>query len=389
MAKNLRQKVEHAKGAGKAFIGVEVSWQFGRGPKDATAVSIERTRVRDAFGPFGDFVPDLELEEIVKRSMHRKWNRALGLKTKVRPEEMPKHNADTPAAWGLYYTVPIQGESGDDQACGARVRIEAGRAVCLPPEGVVSFTSEQEVQDCKRYGDAVADWINERIINAVNHDISDALASLCRRLGGMPRHPNGGVYFMPPTERTDQFLEVLERLQQLTEDRRSENQFFSDPAMQFADPRDADDINARTFSRVVVHGIEAEIGRLEKELKQMVERNARDNTWVKKQAECAELMARAENFALILADKLDSIKQSAEVMRQKFGSAAEAAAKVKAEAAVAFAGTKQNKRKSKAKPAAEPAPKPEPAPAPKVEPKPEEKPLGAFTQADIDALFGG
>lgn len=180
-------------------IGVELSWSFGDG--GAECVSIERQRmyaILEAAGYDAAVLPVMDVAAVLQRVAIIAPNiRTAKVAILANPDK------DTPRAYGIYYRV-VGDESGDDWLCGARIRGDLDRVVCLAPE-------HGEYEDGSQ---AIADTIvrrcNHIIGHLINHDLSRLLAVVGGQMGWITRRRHrGGVYFVRNGVPAQQFVDLL------------------------------------------------------------------------------------------------------------------------------------------------------------------------------------
>ncbi len=277
-------------------IGVEVSWSFGDG--DALAVKIPRHIARTIFSDHG-FDPDL-IEDTDAPSAIATASRVVKGRTKrIVVKEMKRKRDDTSKAFAIYSVQSVEGESGDDLVCGARVRVEHDRIVCRTPEG-----DPVGLPECIQVGDGFADNANEIIDNAINGDISKALLGIGWSQGWISRRRNkGGVYMLANTQRAARFVELLQALQAATAHHRINNQFMAAPSEVYAKP-----LSVSTWKQATQVQFADKTDALLKDLALMQrDDKMRDKTVQQHADACDALLAQAEQHKLLLADNLASV----------------------------------------------------------------------------------
>jgi hypothetical protein len=300
-----------------AAVGIEVSWSFGKG--DADAVRLPRGDVRALFGAngFTDYVgPKSEIEALKHAADIARPGRGCIIRQLARPRK------DTPIAFGICVVNAVTGESGDDVDCGARVRFDGGKAVCLPPEGKAAE------RGCMIIGERMADLANDLFSFVLNKDISDALLQVGYELNWIGRRRNkGGVYFLlaragaPEAQRSERFVNLVHALRDLSERTPSTEKFNPEIIEVYPRPL-ANEMIAGSAKASFDHEVE----RLSKELDRMlVDGKMREGTMEKRADECDAILSRAEQYRSWLQESTDELAGKLSAIRDKFRAAFEAA----------------------------------------------------------------
>lgn len=355
-----------ARSAGEAFLGVEVSWDMG---ENATDMQIPRDRFEQLFrdaGAYEDlFKPVQTPENNLPRASRIGWSSQLGIDSKtITVKQLSRPDKDTPLAFGVYYRISVEGER-DRWELGARVRVNkaTGAVEVHPPQDADDYPSES----AHKWGDAMADYANRSEHTAFNTHVSDMLIAFGAQLGWVSRRVSGGVYFLPQ-ELGERFMQVLDGLEALTSD--SKVHFEGNSTPQYADPR-----TLQTWQRRTTQTFDQEIASLTSKLADMTSRdNVRESSFDLRVAECAALIARAEQYSAILQDQLAPLKGALEKLKGQFGDAQAALQAAKGKADAAFAGI-QDQAENK------------PAKTPKAQAQ-AKAPTVARSKAVLDRLFG-
>lgn len=305
-------------------IGVEVSWSFGCG--DADAVRLPRDVVINVLGEcdLGGadlYIPEKDSGDALK---HAAKICRPGKHHIVRELERPRK--DTPRAIGVYKVAAVEGESGDDVTCGARVRCEP-RAVCLAPEGGAADDG------CMRIGQRVADAANDLLDNAYNKDLSEMLLAIGDDLNWISRRRNkGGVYFvLARTEyermMAERFVRLLKGLEALSALEDCE-QFRAEIVEVYPKP-----LAMGTITEAARSSFEASIDRMTRELDRMTaDGKMRETTIGRRADECDELIRRAEQYRFFLEGAVDKLAGRLGKIRDRFSAElSEAAESAKAD----------------------------------------------------------
>lgn len=323
------QKFAAARGAGDAFLGVEVSWDLG---DSATALQIPREQFEALFKAAGAspglFDKPPTPESSLPLAARIGWSHTIGVDSgTISVKQLSRPDKDTPLAFGVYYRVSVEGER-DRWELGARVRVEAGLVVVQPPQDADSFPSEA----AQKWADAIADYANRCPSTVFNHEISVTLIAFGAQLGWVTRRSCGGVYFLPG-EYGERFMQVLDGLEMLTSGTDTRVQFQGNATPQYADPR-----TLQTWQRRTVQTFDDEIVQLTAKLKDMTSRdNVRESSFDLRVAECAALLQRAEQYAAVLQEHLDPFKSALATLQQSFGDAQAKLREAKGRADTAFA----------------------------------------------------
>lgn len=300
-----------------AAIGIEVSWSFGKG--DADAVRLPRDNVRALFtdNGFTDYVgPKSEIEALKHAADIARPGRGFIIRQLARPRK------DTPIAFGIYSVNTVTGESGDNVDCGARVRFDGGKAVCLPPDGKAAE------RGCMVIGERMAAFSNDLFSYVLNKDISDALLQVGYELNWIGRRRNkGGVYFLlaragePEAQRSERFVNLLHALRDLSESTPKTEQFNPEII----------EVYPRPLANEMIAGsakasFEYEVERLSKELDRMLaDGNMREGTMEKRADECDAILSRAEQYRSWLQESTDELAEKLNTIRDQFRAAFDAA----------------------------------------------------------------
>lgn len=291
-------------------IGVEVSWSFGCG--DADAVKLPRSKVEDLLSECGFGADRLLAKDSGDALKHAAKICRPGKHHIVRELERPRK--DTPRAIGVYRVAAVEGESGDDVSCGARVRCEP-RAVCLPPEGGAAD------ENCMRIGERVAQAANELMDTAYNADLSAMLLSIGESLNWVSRRRNkGGVYFLlarRPAEKglAEKFVALLKGLERLSRDQECEP-FRAEVIEVYPKP-----LAMGTITEAARSSFEAAIDRMTRELDRMTtDGKMRETTIGKRADECDSLIQRAEQYRYFLEGAVDKLSGRLGKIRDRFRS---------------------------------------------------------------------
>lgn len=319
-----------ARGAGEAFLGVEVSWDMG---ENAVDMHIPRDQFEELFCSAGAtedlFRPRQTPENNLPKASRIGWSYQLGIDSKtITVKQLSRPDRDTPLAFGVYYRISVEGER-DRWELGARVRVSkaTGQVEVHPPQGAMQFPSE----DAKTWGQAMADYANRSEYTAYNGHVSDMLILFGNRLGWVSRRVSGGVYFLPG-ELGERFITVLDGLENLTAD--AKVRFEGNVTPQYADPR-----TLQTWKRRTSQSFDQEIASLTERLKDMTSRpNVRESSFDLRVAECGALIQRAEQYSAVLQDHLAPLKAALEKLKTQFGNAQVQLRQAKGRADVAFAG---------------------------------------------------
>ena len=113
---------------------------------------------------------------------------------KLKTSEFSRKRGDTSRSIGVYAIAAVEGESGDNWPCVARVRVDlaAGVAVALPPEGGAGLAVGLE------HAAKMAAWANYLIGNVGSRDLSGPVVARIQSLGGVTLFGRkSGVYFVP------------------------------------------------------------------------------------------------------------------------------------------------------------------------------------------------
>ena len=290
-------------------LGVEVSWSFGDG--NAEAVELDREEVIALFDLNGfDVSEQLEMtEDDAIRRAHRYTSQGKNIAIK----EMARPNKDTPRAYGVYKRIAIEGESGDDWQCHARVRVHGNAIVCLDPEDV-TYPIDPEI---KAIGDKMADLANKCLTRIMNVDLSNALTAVGSGLGWISRRRNsGGVYFILQDSHNTagRFVSLLQELAACTEGEKRARQFI--PQIQEVYPKP---LTMASWKGSAIDSFEAEIATLRAKVATMLkDGKMRSKTMEKHADECDRLMGLAERYQVLVQDQLGPIVDDLAKLRAQF-----------------------------------------------------------------------
>lgn len=345
-------RFNQARAAGDAFLGVEVSWDLGEYARDVTIPREQFEQLfLDAGAPPEMFTPKPTPENSLPRACRIGWSIALKIDPKIiKVTQLSRTENDSSLAFAVLYRISVEGEK-DRWETGARVRIEQGIAQVRPPAEMQHFPS----RDAERWAQACADYANERSYTAFNADVSDALVQFGNYLGWVSRRQSGGVYFLPGTL-GEAFMQVLDGLERLAE--RDDRQYFEgNSTPQYADPR-----TLQTWKRRTVGTFEDEIKRLTTKLKDMTSRdNVRVSSFDNRTTECALLVTRAQQYASVLQDQLDPLREQLELLKSQFGDAQQKLSEAKSRGDDAFSSiNKMTEAQTRKQQQQKKAPRPEP-----------------------------
>lgn len=325
------ERFDVARGAGDAFLGMEVSWDMG---DSATDVAVPRSALsavlKQLFGN-DDALPQGNAAENLASSARRGWTQALSIRADlISVKAFPKTDSDAVASWGVYYRVARDGER-DEFELGARVRATvAGNVVVEPPPDQLTVTSVI----AERVAEAIAAHANACEHTAFNGHISEMLVTVGRLHHWVARRAAGGVYFLPG-ESGKKFMQLLDALEALTlapDQRRSK--FAGQATPQYADPRTLAVWHERT-----TQSFREQVVTLREKLADMTSRgNTRLSSFDNRVTECAELIRVADDFGTVLLEELAPLQAELEALRREFGDAQARLAQRNAEIANVFEG---------------------------------------------------
>jgi hypothetical protein len=287
----VRSSQEHAIASGATHIGDIVSY-------DATALRIQRTELGELFETHGhtDLIPaTIEPSVALSRAAGKPLPKGLMTKAFGKPKK------DTSYAVGVYVLVPKDGEAGDAFQCGARVRIENGSAVALPPEG------EAPVSECLEVAERIAKDANELIHYAETTDVTAAVVSVITGpYRGIAMRRRGGVYFVRP-EFSAPWQALALGLAKYG---------FKDLSY----PMAGDGRSQKAAAHMVRHSLEQELADLRKQLSELDSgtRGTRDSTVEKRVADCEALVSKAELYESILGDWLGEVRSGIDRVKGAF-----------------------------------------------------------------------
>jgi len=299
----------------RSAVGIEVSWSFGAG--DADAVKLPRAAVSELMTDLGYRVPDAigskDESDALKHAL-RITRKGAGFILR----ELERPNKDTPIAVGVYRVTGVDGERGDAVECGARVRFESGRAVCLAPEGAAGDP------DCLRIGQRTAEIANELADTAYNKDLSNALLDLGGSLNWISRRANkGGVYFILARKDThesataERFVKLLHGLRDLSRRTAGSEPFRAEIIEVFPRP-----LANATIAEAATESFTAEVARLSADLDRMIQGGVmRESTMAARAEECDRVIARAEQYRVWMKEHVDTIGQKLAAIRDRFQAA--------------------------------------------------------------------
>lgn len=288
-------------------MGADFCWSFGDG--DAEACKLPREIVRDLFSSLGfnpALIDELDVSEAMKRAMgiaHRGKNIVI--------KELKSPHKDTPKAFGIYQVQGVQGESGDNIVCGARVRVHGARnqpVICLPPEG------RDEIPECMKVGDDMVRIVTELTSNVLNRDLSQAILAVGGKLGWISRRKNkGGVYYLHRTD-AERFATLLKGIQGMTAHMPRDAQFIPHITEQYDRPLTID-----SWSGAALDHYEAKVGQLVKDLDRVfAEGNMREKTLLMRADECDDILKEANKYAMFLKGSLQPLEARLKKIRSTF-----------------------------------------------------------------------
>jgi hypothetical protein len=290
----------------KDAIGIEVSWSFGDG--DAEAVTLPRDLVRNALmhhGFKGELIENPSEDTVLRTALQT----VKGRSKEIVVQELRRPRKDTPRAVGVYQVQAKEGESGDNMVCGARVRIEAGRIVALPPEG------GDVIYACMAVASDLARMANSLLDNCVNRDISNALVDIGWGSAWITRRRNsGGVYFIPAGDRAERFLALLKALEVATSHELRTRQFVPQVMEVYPKP-----LTMSMWSASARDQYDAQVADLVVELRKMeADGTMRESTVQKRADECDRLMQQAETHRMFLNEHAEIISSELARVKAKF-----------------------------------------------------------------------
>ena len=281
------------------YLGDLVAWQFARGLHPFKA---PRSKVADIFFDAGFAAClDTSLEDPARAMSDAARHGKIGGRIKV--HELAKPNKDTPTAFGVYFREGVEGEKGDDWPCGARIRVEQGAVVALPPEGKL------EIKECMVAALDIAKRANEALTHTFANELSDAIVAAGRSMYWASFRKAGGVYWVHETKapRIRKLLAALEEL----------GGFWATLQPLFGD---SDGLSARNVSMAAESALEAELTELAADLAKAKEKGMRDASLEAREVRCQELTLRISLYRDALAERTTIITQRLERIRKEFGS---------------------------------------------------------------------
>jgi hypothetical protein len=310
-----------ARGAGDAFIGVEVSWDFRTDHAGEKGVS--RAKLVQLTGElFPEFRvnPDFltpSVEQVLARATRYTWTPV----NKVSPRNIVVRKlANKSSSYGVFHR-DIVGEK-ESWVLGAKVTVSANTVLVLPYDGILFEES------CKLWAEAIAEFSNSAMTYAYNQDISGLLVGIGDHLGWISRRRAGGVYFLP-NDRGENFVRLLDRVGEL-----SDGGVVGHITPQFADPR-----TLQTWHDRASTTFEDDIRKLESMLQDYTTRDTvRVSSFNTRILECASLAERVQGYACVLNDKLGPLLATIDTLKVTFQRAMEENKKAKARLDALFEG---------------------------------------------------
>jgi len=288
--KQIASAQEQLAAQGARHIGDLVTWNFAD-------VDVDRGTVRAIFDAegFSGMVPNLDPESALSRAAGEVREPA-----SLFVARFAKPNKDSPVAFGVYVRKAVAGESGDDHACGARVRVDpnSGLVVALPPENGVGDG------DALEHAAAIASKANHLLTYARAKDLGSAQVTVLKALGGIPFRDKGGVYLLPPAacERWARIATGLEKCG------------VSPVRVEMHDAPS----NVAAASGAAKSALEGELMELRADLEKASAEGMRDSSMKSRVASCDALMARAELFRNVLRNSADGIEQKILAVKSRF-----------------------------------------------------------------------
>jgi hypothetical protein len=305
--------------ADDGYLGDLIAWDF-----EGTGFSVPRADVQALFDACG-FENCLPwVDETVAHALSRAPRTNVRKGRGIVVESLDRHKSDTGYAVAVYRKETVEGEVGDEFVAGARVRVDpsTGRAVALPLEGQTTADPR-----CMSVAQDIADKANEIAFNVVNDELSKALTTAgARAMWARFRRNAGGVYFMPAAN-AERFRNLLDGLEAMGG--------FYGTVQPIA--VDGDGRSLRNASRAAVGSLEDDLTKLTAELKKAQDGTARESTMEKRIVELDALLARADLYGELLAEKADELKASAAAIKAGFERALSGEDEVFAVAATAAA----------------------------------------------------
>lgn len=281
--RELRHAQREIAAQGGRHIGDLCSWNIA-------GVDAPRYATRDIFDREG--LPGLIADQALDSALTRaaaEGRKPAGLV--VRAFERP--NRDTPCAVGLYRVRGRDGESGDDYVCVARVRVAAGSALPLPPEGEVTFSDE----DARRFAEDIAKRANHLVGYVQSKDVSKAMTDALHAIGAVPLRDRGGFYLVPPGQ--------CERWRRLSSDLEAIG-----VERILIEMHDAPS-NISAATRAASASLESDLAELQRELQDSIGKQDSDRkrpaALTRRVEECERIRAKAALFRDLLAGKVDEL----------------------------------------------------------------------------------
>lgn len=208
------------------------------------------------------------------------------------------------AAFGVYVVQANSGETGDGYTCGARVRINAqGRAVAMAPEGGVS------IEEALVHAENITERANHLMAHAKTVDVSGALISAVKTLGGIPLRDRGGFYLIPvpSCERWRRLAAAVEPfgIRQI-----------------LIEMHDAPS-NMKAVAGAAKSSLEEEIGKLKEDLEKALGEGMRKSSLDRRIRACEALVAKADLYRNVLQEAAGSIEKKVEALKAGFVKALE------------------------------------------------------------------
>jgi hypothetical protein len=163
-------------------------------------VDVSRAVAKSTFEnfSFGACVKEPRAETVLKRAT-REGRKPKGYDVK----EFVRPNKDTPLSFGIYRIDPVTGETGDEHACVARVRLEKQFnqdaqqeetiAVARPPEG----KAECDDHTAWKRANEIADHANHLLLYVQNTDLGNAVRDAAKTIGAAKSLGGGNNYIVP------------------------------------------------------------------------------------------------------------------------------------------------------------------------------------------------
>ncbi len=282
--------------AGGQHIGDLTTW-------NASGVDMDREIVRAIFEAegFGHLAPSIEPARALTRAGYE-VPRASGIL--VRPFARPRK--DSPVALGFYVQEARDGETGDGYTCGARARLVSiaqngavvVSAVALPPENAC------HIESAMTHAEACAQRANHLMKNAETNDVSHALITAVKELGGVPLRDRGGFYLVPVSncERWRRFL----------------GRFSAHGIEPVAIEMHDAPTNVAAVASAAKGSLESEISGLAEDLEKATAEGMKIPSLERRVALCDELTAKAELYRNVLQDAATDIGKRLAALRAGF-----------------------------------------------------------------------